>query len=109
MKKLTDEHKSIVFIQNGEVVEEIEIPPGTPPIEERYHPDFVAQMVDVTKLVVKPRVGWLHDHKNGRFAEKIGDAQTVPMEPMVAGGVDVNAELSAPTDPRQFFPNAVVN
>lgn len=31
------------------------------PIEERYHPDFVAQCVDITDLSPQPAEWWLYD------------------------------------------------
>lgn len=30
------------------------------PIEERYHPTFVAGLIDVTDTVPQPEVGWLY-------------------------------------------------
>jgi hypothetical protein len=30
------------------------------PIEERYHPNFVAGLIDITDIVPQPQVGWLY-------------------------------------------------
>lgn len=31
------------------------------PIDRRFHPDFVARLIDVTDMTPKPEIGWSYD------------------------------------------------
>lgn len=57
--------KKHAFILDGLVVEIIEavtdLAGVVVPLAERFTPDFVAAMVDITSLSVKPGIGWLYD------------------------------------------------
>ena len=76
------------FVQNGAVCEIITIEDNTPPIQDRYHPDFVARVSDITLLIPQPQVGWLFDWNTGIFAEPLGYDLTPPVAPMVAGNTE---------------------
>lgn len=80
--------KKYALVQNGKVHEIIDIEEGTPPIRERYHPDFIACMSDVTLLIPQPQLGWLFDWNTGIFAEPLGYDLTPPVDPMVAGNTE---------------------
>lgn len=98
--------KRFAFIQNGKVHEIIDIEEGSPKIQDRYHPDFVACMCDITVLIPQPKLGWLFDWNTGVFAEALGYDLTPPVDPMVAGNTEppiVNND-----DPRALFDNAIV-
>ena len=98
--------KQYGFIQQGQVHEVINIEDGSPPIEERYHPDFVACMIEITPLIPQPQVGWLFNLADGRFYEALGTDLTPPVAPFVAGNTE--PPITDNTDPRAFFDNALV-
>lgn len=98
--------RQYALIKDGTVIEVITIIDGSPPIEERYHPHFIANMADITMLVPQPTVGWLFDWNTGRFAEALGTNLTPAITSMVAGD---NVPLKPENhDPRKFFKNALV-
>lgn len=98
--------KTFAFIQDSKVHEIITIEDGTPSITDRYHPDFVKCMCDITMLIPMPAVGWLFSWQTGQFAEPLGYDLTPPVAPMVAGNTE--APIVNNTDPRALFDNAIV-
>ena len=98
--------KQYAFIQNQKVHEIISIEGGSPSIQDRYHPDFVACMLDITVLIPQPQVGWLFNVTDGRFYEALGTDLTPPVEPFVAGNTE--PPITSNDDPRAYFDNAIV-
>lgn len=82
--------KIYAYIQNGEVFEiiepitrDIDSPDGVEPpflagdevpIEQRYHPAFVADCIEITGLTPKPQQRWTYDKATNTFSAPAADA-----------------------------------
>jgi len=100
--------KRYALVLNGKIHEVIDVPEGSPKIQDRYHPSFIANMVDITMLIPQPQLGWLmFSATDGRFYEALGTDMTPPVEPLVAGNTE--SPITDNTDPRALFATALVN
>lgn len=72
--------KVYALIQDWKVHEIISVEGGSPTISERYHPDLVSSMVEITRLIPQPQVGWLLNPQDGRLYEALGIKVTPVVE-----------------------------
>ena len=83
------------LIKSGELHEVIDIE-GEPGVADRFHPDLVAQMVDITTATPQPQVGW--GFVDGLFSAPPVEAPPVEAPPVEAPPVEAPPVEAPPVE-----------